>query len=108
MPCGTCFPEVQGALGLLFEGLLGLGGWLVQGPPGLPQAAGAHLYILLFTASHTCKQCQQYRQVAFAIICIKLLTLYAAQAYRQSHHDCYVTAENSSVIVFESTALCST
>ena len=89
---------MQGALGLLFEGLLGLGGWLVQGGQGPPQAAGAHLYVLLFSASHACKQCQQYRQVTTEIICINPLRFCTAQACRQSHyrwvtlHDNPVTA----------------
>lgn len=57
----------QAATGLLFEGYLGLGAWLVQGSQGPSQAAGTHLYALLYAATQACKQSDHYQQVSIHV-----------------------------------------
>lgn len=57
------FTDVQGAVGALFQELLGLAGWLVQAGGATALAAGSHVYTLLFSASQACKQSQHFRQV---------------------------------------------
>ena len=54
---------VQGAVKGLFPGLLGLAGQLVQAGQAGPQAAGSHLYTLLFTCYTPAGTAAQHRQV---------------------------------------------
>ncbi len=54
---------VQGAVKGLFPNLLGLAGQLVQAGQAAPQAAGTHLYTLLFTCCSLAGRAAQHRQV---------------------------------------------
>ncbi|DBA96744.1 TPA: hypothetical protein ACH3X1_015586 [Trebouxia sp. C0004] len=56
----------QGAVQGLFPGLLGLAGQLVQAGQAGPQAAGTHLYTLLFTCCSPADTAAQHRQEVLA------------------------------------------
>ncbi len=57
----------------LFPGLLGLAGQLVQAGQAAPQAAGTHLYTLLFTCCTPAGKAAQHRQV-WCHVQIRMLT----------------------------------
>ena len=65
--------RVQGAVQGLFPGLLGLAGQLVQAGQAAPQAAGTHLYNLLFTCCTPAGTAAQHRRV-WCHCQIKMLT----------------------------------
>lgn len=57
----------------LFPGLLGLAGQLVQAGQAAPQAAGTHLYTLLFNCCTPAGKAAQHRQV-WCHVQIRMLT----------------------------------
>jgi len=64
---------VQGAVKGLFPCLLGLAGQLVQAGQAAPQAAGTHLYTLLFTCCTPAGAAAQHRKV-WCHVQIRMLT----------------------------------